>query len=295
MHHAFKSGALLTDPQVMSTLSLLPLVISPGGTDINQDLRMPGRMETTLAALRMGRTIIAQSFDTARNLREMFPDLDGRIVHVPKASSWFGSEPCEIRKIAGCTQESILFFLPAGIRPVKGNLECLMAMKKVHSIRPAIRFIAAGPAVDAEYAERFEREMNNMSEFARWIRAISPTAMRSAYEKSDVVLNSSFSEGLSNSLLEAIAAGRPVLASDIPGNREPILGEKGDQEAGCLFDPHDSDSFVSKALTLIDDEPLRKMLGNAARLRKNRLSNPEDEADRLIAAYQEILRPFQMP
>jgi glycosyltransferase involved in cell wall biosynthesis len=63
--------------------------------------------------------------------------------------------------------------------------------------------------------------------------------MQSAYKESDIVLSSSFSEGFPNSLLEAAAAGKPILASDIPGNRQPVLGEKGDQPAGILFNPHD--------------------------------------------------------
>jgi len=227
------------------------------------------------------------------SLREKLPDIAGRIVHVPKASTWFGNDPCELRSSAGCTRESVLFFLPAGIRPVKGNLECLIMMKKVHLIRAATRFVAAGPPVDPEYAEQFARAIDGVPEFARWIREIHPAAMRSAYDQSDVVLNTSFSEGLSNALLEAIAAGRPVLASDISGNREPVLGDREGREAGCLFDPHDSDDFVRKAIGLIDNESLRQAFGNAARLRKNTSPSPENEADGLIAAYREAIRQFQ--
>jgi glycosyltransferase involved in cell wall biosynthesis len=109
--------------------------------------------------------------------------------------------------------------------------------------------------------------------------------MRSAYEASDIVLNASFSEGLSNSMLEAMAAGKPILASDIPGNREPVLGEEGDPNAGCLFDPYDPEDFVNKAIRLIDNEHLRKTLGNAASLRKNKIPGAAEEADSLLAAY----------
>jgi glycosyltransferase involved in cell wall biosynthesis len=110
--------------------------------------------------------------------------------------------------------------------------------------------------------------------------------MRSAYEASDIVLNTSFSEGLSNSLLEAVAAGRAVLASNIPGNRQTVLGNDGDPQAGLLYDPADSADFLKQSIKLIDDPQLRKRLGKANILRKHRIPNPEEEADGLIAAYK---------
>jgi glycosyltransferase involved in cell wall biosynthesis len=234
----------------------------------------------------MARVILTQSLETVQSLRRKMPDVAQRIINVPKAFSWFGDEPCDLRALSGCDPDDVLFFMPAGVRPVKGNLECLLALERVHAIRPKIRFAAAGPAVDAEYTLRFERELDRLKTFARWIGSVSPAAMRSAYEASDIVLNASFSEGLSNSMLEAMAAGKPILASDIPGNREPVLGEAGDLNAGCLFDPCDPEDFIDKAVRLIDSGHLRETLGNAAKLRKNKMPDAAEEANGLLTAYQ---------
>jgi L-malate glycosyltransferase len=103
------------------------------------------------------------------------------------------------------------------------------------------------------------------------------------------VLNASYSEGLSNSLMEAIAVGRPVLASDIEGNHWPVLGEDSDALAGILYDLHRPEDFVEKALSLIDEDSLRSSLSQAALLRQKRWSNPEAEAEGLIAAYKAAL------
>jgi glycosyltransferase involved in cell wall biosynthesis len=286
VHHAFKSRALLLDSRVQAETALLPLIVSPGGTDINLDFGMADRRETILRVLRMSRIIVAQGAETARSLRQLMPDLLDRIIDVPKAAAWFGDEPYDLRGMTGCSPEDVLFFLPAGIRPVKRNLECLAAAAKVHAIRPGIRFAAAGPAVDSEYAARFESEVKRSSIFSSWIRAIPPAAMRAAYNASDVVLNASFSEGLSNALLEAVVAGRPILASDIPGNRQTVLGEEGNLPAGLLFNPNDADDFVRKAVMLIDETALRRRLGEAARLRKACITRPEEEAKGLMAAYE---------
>jgi L-malate glycosyltransferase len=289
VHHAFRAGSVLLHPVVAEKHAPFSVVVSPGGTDINLDLEVPEKRDAVARVFRMAGAIVTQSAETAERLLRHMPDLQARIVHVPKAVCWFGNESCDLRKIAGCNDRNMLFFLPAGIRPVKGNLECLKAMQKVHAIRPHIRFVAAGPAIDFEYADRFEREVKKLSAFAVWIGGLSPGAMRSAYDASDIVLNSSFSEGCSNSLLEAVVSARPVLASNIPGNLWPVLGDNGDEQTGLLYELSDDDDFVANAARLIDDESLRVRFGRAAQSRRSRLPDPEDEADGLIAAYQKAL------
>lgn len=128
-----------------------------------------------------------------------------------------------------------------------------------------------------------------MQAFARWIPPITPSAMRSAYESVDVVLNGSFSEGLSNVLIEGKAAGKPLLASDIPGNRWPVLGDAGDAPMGLLFDPSDPADFVDKALRLIDDASLMRTLGEAGAAYARRMPGPCDEARALIAVHERLL------
>jgi L-malate glycosyltransferase len=286
VHHAFRTSTLLLDSGVLPQIDPLPIVVSPGGTDINLDLGVTERRNTIINVLRMARIIVTQGIEIARSIRQQMPDLADRVIDVPKAADWFGAESYDLRRMAGCSPDDILFFLPAGIRPVKRNLECLEVAAEAHKMRPGIRFVAAGPAVDSEYAARFEIEVNKLAFFAFWIRTIPPAAMRNAYSASDVVLNASSSEGLSNSLLEAVAAGKPLLASNIAGNRQTVLGEEGDPAAGLLFDPADTNDFVSKATMLVDDALLRSRLGEAGRLRKTGIPHPEQEADGLIAAYE---------
>lgn len=287
VHHAFKAGSLLLDPLMAPALASLPLVVSPGGTDINVDLEAAGRKEQTLAVLRMARILIVQGPVMARLLAQCVPGPD-RIVEVPKSCGWSGDEPYDLRTRAHCGPGDILFFLPAGIRPVKGNLQCLRAIEQLHRIRPQARFVNAGPGLDAEYTERFRSELARLAEFAAWIPAIPPGCMRSAYRAADVVLNASFSEGLSNSLLEAIDAGRPLLVSDISGNSQVLLSGEG-VPPGCFFDPDDPADFVEKAAALIDSAELRERLSAAARARARLLPSPQDEARALLAAYRKAL------
>jgi glycosyltransferase involved in cell wall biosynthesis len=289
VYHIFKSGSLLLHSHFPRIWDSPSLIVSPGGTDINHDLGNPVQRETIVRVLGMASHIVAQSAEIAQSLARQMPELSAKIVTIPKTTCWFGDDAYDLRTIAACAPEDILFFLPAGIRPVKGNLECLMALERVYQKRHNIRFVAAGPAIDAKYALAFEREVNRLGTFARWIPSIPPASMRSAYESSDIVLNASLSEGLSNSLLEAIAAGRPFLASDIPGNRQTALWDTVDRQAGLLFNFGDPEDFFKKAINLIDDANLRERLGAMARVRQSMLPSLNDEADGLLAVYQRAL------
>ncbi len=284
--HAFRAGAMLLDPEVADLIAEIPLVVSPGGTDINLDFEVANRKETVIQIYRTAGRIIAQSKETLIRLNAIFPAFWNRTVHVPQAFSWLGHDPFDLRETAGWEPEGILFFMPAGIRPVKGNLECLTIFEKVHAARPHAHIVFAGPALDTEYTARFGKKIAESRSFAKWMPSIPPAAMRSAYETSDIVLNTSSSEGLSNALLEAVAAGKPVLASDIPGNWWPVLGEGGGPSAGCLFKKDDPEDFVQLALRLIDDGKLREALSQAGRERASHWPTPEMEADGLIQVYR---------
>jgi glycosyltransferase involved in cell wall biosynthesis len=284
-HHASQSGGRVLDLACMNSGSGIPFVVSPAGTDINQYLEEGPRKEDIFRVLHAARAIVAQGPATLQRLMEILPECAGRIFPVPKSIFWFGEDDCRLRDLSGCRPGDVLFFLPAGVRPVKGNLECLMALEKVRAARPRVRVVFAGPALDVTYAAQFAEEIRQCSSFARWIPLIPPAAMQSAYAAADVVVNASFSEGLANALLEAMAAGRPLLASDIPGNRGPIVGEKGDCPSGILFNPQDPQDFVRQALRLIDDEALRDCLGQAGKQRAATCARPGEEAAGLIRAY----------
>jgi len=77
------------------------------------------------------------------------------------------------------------------------------------------------------------------------------------------VLSSCDYEGCSNYLLEAMGLGRPVVATDIGGNRE--LVRHG--ETGLLVPPRDPAALAAAVLTLVDDRALVSRLTDAARAR----------------------------
>lgn len=289
VHNAYRAGGLLLHPALEQGCGTFPLVVSPSGTDMNVESKVDAGKDRVSRVLSRAAAVIVQSEEGRERLQGIVPGRTDRIYFVPKSFVWLGEETSDLRASCGFSPGDVVFFMPAGIRPVKRNLECLLGFKKVCNLRPGARIIFAGPSLDADYSEHFRKEVEQHRAFARWIPPTHPAAMRAAYGSVDVILNGSASEGLSNVLIEGRAAGKPLLASDIPGNRWPVLGDTGDPPMGILFDPSDPGDFVRKALMLIDDAELRRKLGEAGASYASRMPGPCDEARGLITVYESAL------
>lgn len=288
LHHAFRAGALWLRSNTAWSDPPYALVVSPGGTDITQDTFLEDRRPVIVKIFERARAVVTQSEEMTQRIAASYPGIGEKIAFLPKSFCWMGDEPFDLRRAAHCGPGDVLFFFPAGIRTVKGNLRALLLLEKVYRLRPMIRAVFSGPAIEKPYAERFEAEIRRLSFFARWLPVIPFQAMRSAYSGADIILNFSSSEGLSNVLLEARAAGKPILASDIPENRGPVLGNGKGSPAGLLFDLESPDHFIEQALRLIDGGELRRELGENGRRHAEAMPTPEEEVRGLIQIYQKV-------
>jgi sugar transferase (PEP-CTERM/EpsH1 system associated) len=79
----------------------------------------------------------------------------------------------------------------------------------------------------------------------------------------DLYIQSSFYEGFSNTLIEAMASGLPVLATDVGGTADILFAG----QEGFFFHPTDVDTLASLILRLQQDSQLRRVLAERARRR----------------------------
>ncbi|MDA7960483.1 MAG: glycosyltransferase family 4 protein, partial [Nitrosopumilus sp.] len=77
---------------------------------------------------------------------------------------------------------------------------------------------------------------------------------------SDVLVQPSFFDEVSSSILEAMSCGTAVVASDLVGTAEMVR----DGESGVLVDPKDPDRFAKEIVGLLDDPGRRGRLEEAA-------------------------------
>lgn len=98
----------------------------------------------------------------------------------------------------------------------------------------------------------------------------------------DVYWLASAFEGMSNSLMEAMSLGLPVIATDIPPNRELITHGRH----GYLVNPRDGVGFAQYTVKLFEDPALANQLSSAAKARMTEEFNIE----RMVESYVELYR-----
>ena len=100
----------------------------------------------------------------------------------------------------------------------------------------------------------------------------------------DVFVLPSISEGMSNTLIEAMACGLPVLATQVGGNPEVV----GDEHSSWLFAPGDIDGLVQRLESLARSVNLCRSLGTAARQRAISMFSLERMVDNYRRLYVEL-------
>jgi glycosyltransferase involved in cell wall biosynthesis len=101
----------------------------------------------------------------------------------------------------------------------------------------------------------------------------------------DIVVHPSEQEGFSNAVLEAMAAGRPVVATAVGGNPEAIR----DAETGILVPPGQSAELAASVSRLLGDPARVNALGRAARMRVQERFSVERMVAEYEALYEQLL------
>jgi glycosyltransferase involved in cell wall biosynthesis len=101
----------------------------------------------------------------------------------------------------------------------------------------------------------------------------------------DVLWLASGYEGQSNAIMEAMAAGVPVVATDIPGNRDLVVPG----ETGYLVSPDSRSAFAKSTLPILEDAALAHRLGAAGKARMLAEFSVAKMVERYVDLYCEIL------
>jgi glycosyltransferase involved in cell wall biosynthesis len=128
------------------------------------------------------------------------------------------SSPAErstARRTLGLGDQDFVFAWVARLDPRKGFYRVCRVWGRLVELRPHARLVVAGAGQENGLAEALSREQH---ETVRWLKLLDD--VRPVYAAADAVLIASSSEGLSNTLLEGMAAGLPAVVSAIPENLE---------------------------------------------------------------------------
>ncbi len=106
------------------------------------------------------------------------------------------------------------------------------------------------------------------------------------YREAHAFVHVSLTEGLPQVLIEAMAAGLPIVATDVGGVATALRGGR----AGLLVPPADRDALVAAVRRLMDEEPLRRQLAGEA-IRVARTRTMEYEAERVARFIDPVQEP----
>jgi glycosyltransferase involved in cell wall biosynthesis len=151
------------------------------------------------------------------------------------------------------------------------------------SWRGRARLVIAGDGPDRSALERLAREIGcgDSVIFAGLTPHVAPF-----YAIANVFVLPSLSEGSPNALLEAMAAGLPIVATDVGGVPEIAA----DDVNALLVPPRDSHVLAAAVRALLDDDERCERLGRMARLTVRQDYTPERRAAALADVYWRLLR-----
>ncbi|GAB4415255.1 MAG: glycosyltransferase family 4 protein [Anaerolineales bacterium] len=122
------------------------------------------------------------------------------------------------------------------------------------------RIAGDGPQMNSLKKLAAELGIEDRIRFAGWQ---SKEQLRERYQQANLFLFPSRHEGMPNAILEAMACGLPVIATQIAGNEELVVKNK----TGLLVPPEDVDTLREALQTLLPDSARRFTMGQAARRR----------------------------
>jgi len=190
----------------------------------------------------------------------------------------------QLRGELGLGEDALLVGIVARLVPIKAHEVFLATAAEVGRRLPRSRFLVIGDGARRAELETLAGRLGlgDRVRFLGWRRDLDRI-----YADLDLVALTSRNEGSPVSLIEAMAAGRPVVATQVGGVPDLI----DDGVNGCLVPPDDPEALAEAMVTLLADPDRRQAMGQAGRKRVI----PAFSAERLLGdmdrLYAELLGP----
>jgi glycosyltransferase involved in cell wall biosynthesis len=172
------------------------------------------------------------------------------------------------------------------LEAVKGIPYFLSAAQKVSKIREDVQFLIAGAGPEEANLRRLARKLkiDRQVTFAPNLRDFGPSVAAV-----DVFCLPSLQQGLGSIMLEAMAMGKPVIASAVGGIHSVIH----DGETGLLVPPSHSGPIAERILELLHDPVRARAIGEAGRAFVKHEFRLETMVERTAELYHQVLESWQ--
>ncbi len=209
-----------------------PFVAVAQGSDVHQYLDMPSRCRRIVSAVNRSATTVARSKELARLLQVAGVEREKlQVIYNGVETDIFkpGDQAAE-REALGLSSKARIILYVGNLLPVKNPRLALESLAKLAALDPVSEYrlvmVGTGPM---ETALKQDAEALGIAEWLVWAGAQKPAQVARYLRACDVLCLPSLNEGMPNVLLEALATGRPVVATNVGGIAEilnrPELGK----------------------------------------------------------------------
>jgi glycosyltransferase involved in cell wall biosynthesis len=171
----------------------------------------------------------------------------------------------------------------AALVPHKGQRYLVDAAHLVVQEMPDGRFIILG---EGELREHLEKQVHEYHLEKHVLLPGFRTDVLGCIKGFDLFAMSSVTEGLGTSLLDAMACGRPIVATEAGGIPEIVE----DGVNGLLVPPRDARALARAIVDALKDEPLRRRMGAAGLARVHEHFTVERMVDETVSVYARVAR-----
>ncbi|MGH2672745.1 MAG: glycosyltransferase family 4 protein [Actinomycetota bacterium] len=200
-------------------------------------------------------------------------ELDGLLGNLPSKA--------EARERLGLPPDGAAVGIVGRLVPIKDHETFLRAAVRLLPARDDLTFVVAGDGEDRAVLEaRASELLEERVRFLGWVQDLA-----ALYAALDVVVLTSRNEGTPVSLVEAGAAGRPVVATRVGGVPDVVA----DGETGILVPPGDPAATAAAIERLLGEPALARAMGGTARARVPSRFSADRLVDDLAALYSRLL------
>jgi len=232
-----------------------------------------GTLKKTVLLRRMSRAVVHQYMTVSKHMADWLKNVIGipaaKVTQIYNGIDTESFRPkCENEPAneSGEREQSdkLVIGTVGRLDPIKDHLTLLRAFDSVVRRSPAgkreLQLVIVGAGEMQQELLRFVKN-RQLESHVKFTGACDDVA--SLLRRFDVFVLPSLNEGISNTILEAMASGLPVIASSAGGNPEVVQQDV----TGSLFEPGDVNSLVELMCAYRDDPDLRREHGVAGRVR----------------------------
>lgn len=236
----------------------IPFTVWCQGSDVY--IQNPLKRRITRRIFRHANRVVALTEDMRRECRKIH-ETDVSIVPVGITAIPVSPQSRDtIRRQLRIGPDKKIILFGGNLRPVKRVEDLVRAMSHVSRIYPDAHLVVAGDGEERGRLEALAGDLE-LSGYVRFLGRWPSETMQDIMTASDIFVLPSESEGFPLTILEAMASGLPVVATDIRGMKEIVL----EGVNGCLVPPKNPEALAEKIVFLLNHDALRQKQSEANR------------------------------